>query len=171
MIRLNPRNPQCCHYEPPVPVERHFGPPDPDRPVESLLWIPAVLTSRFMAQYPRLRSEGDELFSAGVASVVETIHQDRWPLDKVGAVCQIRCRRAMEDYANSLTSVVKVCTTTRYENRKKGVRTPRSQRLVAPTSVGDDMTDLILRDAAEAVGVDLSDMSQKDRLRLWRVLQ
>lgn len=179
MIRLNARNHEVFRYVPPIQVEHFFGDidvtADANHQVECLLWIPATLVARFRHQFPRLHCESDELFSIGVAKVVEVVNRFEFPGNKIGAVCNVQCRRAMEDYANGLNSVVKVCTTTQYENRKRGVTTPSCSTFNHHTASGlaweDDPTELIVRDAAASIGVDIDALTRTQKRKLAEVLK
>ena len=83
----------------------------------------------------------------------------------------VRGRRAIEDHANGVYSAIKVCTTTRYENRKRGVATPTSSGITDWIATNDDHTELFVRDAADVLGLDLSTLSRADKKRLAEVLQ
>ena len=179
MIKLNPNNHEAFRYVPPIPVGCFFGDIDVEAPaneqVECLLWIPATLVARFRHQFPHLCCESDELFSIGVSKVVEVVNRFEFPGNKIGAVCNIQCRRAMEDYANGLNSVVKVCTTTQYENRRRGITTPSSSAFNHNNSQGisfeDDPTELLVRDAADSIGVDIKSMTRSQKRKLAEVLK
>lgn len=178
LIRLNARNRRVNRYVPPFEVQPFYEDIDttasPSEQVSCLLWIPAALVARFRFQFPHLIPESDELFSIGVAKVVEIVNRKEFSGDKIGAVCNMQCRRAMEDHANGLHSVVKVCTTTRYENRKRGVVTPGCRSLPSdglPTlSAEDDTTELLVQDAAEILGIDISSLTLVQKKRLSEVL-
>ena len=180
MIRLNARNYEVARYVPPMTVEHFFGDvdvtADANDQVECLLWIPATLVARFRHQFPHLRPESDELFAIGVAKVVDVVNRGGYEGGKIGAVCQVKCRRAMEDYANSLGSVVKVCTTTQYENRRRGVTTPSSSAFnhynSGSLSFEDDPTELIVRDAAASIGVTIGEkLTRSQKRKLAEVLK
>jgi len=130
MVRLNTYSKKVRHYDPPFPVERHYGAIEQEwtnqQKVEKLLWIAASLTSRFLGQHPFLISNSDELFSIGCLKIVETVDRG-YPLDTLGAVCFTNARRGMEDFINGLDSVIKVGTTTRYKNKKIGKTTINTQ--------------------------------------------
>lgn len=178
MIRLNTMDKTCCFYEPPIPVDRHFGEVDTSAPadeqINALLWIPAVLVSRYMSQFPRLRSEGDELFSIGVTTVVEVVNSGQYGSDQIGSVTNVKCRRAMEDFANNIDRPLKVCKTTQYENRKRGVQTPKRAGSAHPSHQAkhyDDHSHLYLQDAAEMLGYDLDNLTRRQKKRLAEALQ
>lgn len=177
MIKLNPKIRRVARYEPPYAVARNFDDFDASAPVneqiESLLWIPATLVSRFIGQFPFLEAEGDELFSIGVLRVCEIVNGGKFGPEKIGAVCNVQCRREMENYCNGLNSVVRVCTSTRYENRNKGRDTPKHVKMTdygRATSVTDDHTDMLLRDAAQVLGYDLGDLTLKQKRKLAQIL-
>jgi len=174
MIKLNRRDRSCLHYDPPIPVTRCFDDIDTDAPtdvqIEQLLWVPAVLVARFHGQFPTLHSELDELFSVGMLTVCEVVNAGKHDGDKIGGVIHVACVRAMEDYCNNLNSIVKVSTTTRYTNHKRGIETPSHKRMVMDHSSVDDQTELMIRDAAEALGLDTENMDAKQKRRLFEAL-
>ena len=175
LIKLNPSNRRCNSYEPPIPVTRHFEDIDPDASyadkVDQLLWIPAIIVSRFSAQFPALHNELDELFSIGVVTVCEVVDSGKHTSSKIGAVVHVSCVRAMEDYANNINSLVKISTTTRYAHLRDAVETPRHQRMAFDmTESYDDQTELLVRDAAELLGFDITALTTKQKRRLWEVL-
>lgn len=174
MIKLNPKNKTCFHFEPPFEITRHFDDVDTDAPaneqIEQLLWIPAVLVSRFHGQFPTLYSELDELFSVGMLTVCEIVNERKHSASKLGGVIHVSCVRAMEDYCNSLNSVVKVGTTTRYLNHQRGIETPSHQRMSSEHATYDDQTELHIRDACEALGVELSGLNTKQKRKLYEAL-
>lgn len=175
MIRLKLHNTECALYDPPFPIERHFGTVDTDADQETqikqLSWIPALLVCRYLAQFPHLWPEADEMFSIAMLKVIETIEESRFDGSKIGSVCNVRGRRAIEDYANGLYSAIKICTTTRYENKKKGIVTPRSSMISDRMNQYDDQTELLVTDAAAALGIDLSSMSRADKRALAEALK
>lgn len=156
-------------YDPPIEVKRHRGPlsDDQDQRIEQLLWIPASLVSRLCGQYPRLRSEADELFSVGVQAIVETVREDRHPAEKIGRVCHGKARRAMENYANGVDTVIKVSNSTRWKRFREGQPIPKSQGEPQPTATYDDLTDVVIRDACQPLGyTDLSKLNARQKRRL-----
>lgn len=172
MIKLNPSVRGVCHYEPPVPVVPHFEDIDVSAPIdeqiENLLWIPASLVCRFLYQFPHLGNEADELFSIGLQKVVESVTSGKYAGEKIGSVVTVKCRRAMEDYANNLTSVVKIGTTTRYENYRNGIDMPSCQALSetsTPNAV-NDTTAIVIEEAAEHLGIDLENMTLSEKRKL-----
>jgi len=178
MIKLNPKIKSCLHYDPPIEVTRHFEDVDTDAnaetQIEQLAWIPALLVSRFLGQFPFLQSEADELFSIGICKVVMIVAERKHTGNKIGAVVNVQCRRAMEDHANSLNSIVAVGTTTRYINLGKGVETPSHKRLDSESPklvTHDDHTELYIRDAARALDIDIETMTLRDRRKLKEALQ
>jgi hypothetical protein len=178
MIKLNPKIKSCLHYDPPIPVTRHFEDVDVDADAETqiqqLTWIPALLVSRFLGQFPFLQSEADELFSIGICKVVMIVAERKYKGNKIGAVVNVQCRRAMEDHANALNTIVAVGTTTRYINLGKGVETPSHCRLDTdnPKMVtNDDHTELYILDAAHSLGIDIETMTLRDRRKLKEALQ
>ena len=171
LVKLNKSNKGCSRYDAPFEVTRHFDDPDASQSTaeqsEHLFWVAALLVSRFLHQFPFLRNEADELFSIGCATICEVVASGRYDLDKVGAVCNVKACRAMEDYVNGLNSVVKVCTTTRYSNLKKGVESPVHQALSTGMGVEDDLSEILVRDAAECLGYDVENLTlaQKRKIR------
>lgn len=171
LVKLNKSNKGCSRYDAPFEVTRHFDDPDPSASVaeqsEHLFWVSALLVSRFLHQFPFLKNEADELFSIGCMTICEVVSSQRYENDKVGAVCNVKACRAMEDYINGLNSVVKVCTTTRYSNLKKGVESPVHRPLTAGLGVVDDHSEILVRDAAECLGYDIKTLTlhQKRKLR------
>jgi hypothetical protein len=175
MIRLNPKVKTVRHFEPPFPVTRHFDPVDTSAPlneqIESLLWIPATLVSRYLGQFPYLENEAEEMFSVGYEQVMAIVHKGGHSGDKIGAVCNVQCRYHIEAYCNGLNSVVKVCTKTRYNNRNFGKPTPSHKKLVAGRHRhDDDHTELLLRDAAQTLQLDLDNLSLRQKRLLWDIL-
>jgi hypothetical protein len=177
MIKLNPKIKSCLHYDPPIAVTRHFEDVNTDdsaeTQIEQLSWIPALLVSRFLGQFPFLHAEADELFSIGICKVVMIVADRAHAGDKIGAVVNVQCRRAMEDYANSLNTIVAVGTTTRYKNLNRGVDTPHHSRLdsESPKLVTvDDLTETYVADAAHALGIDVARMTLRDKRKMMAVL-
>ena len=175
MIRLNPQSKAVRSYTPPFPVTKNFDDIDTDAPlneqIEGLLWIPATLVGRYTGQFPILINEADELFSIGVQQVFDVVHKQKFPGDKIGGIVNIQCRYHMEAYCNNLNSVVKVCTKTRYNNRNNGKPTPSHKKLVAGRHRSDDdYTEVLLRDAAESLQIDLENMTLREKRQLWDVL-
>lgn len=174
MIKLNPHNRAVRFYQPPIAVKTYFGDVDvhldTQTQLDQLLWIPAVNVSRFIGQFPYLESEGDELFSIGTAKVWETILEAGFPGNRIGAVCNIRCRRAMEDYCNNLSSAISISTSTRYKNRRQGVRTPSSQNIEGSDITQDDDSAILINDACEVLGFDSSNLSLRQKRKLHKVL-
>ena len=174
IIRLNRKSHACLHYMPPIPVTRYFDDVDTDAPanqqIEQLLWIPALLVARFHGQFPILHSELDELFSIGLLTVCEVVNGGGHSGSKIGGVIHVACVRAMEDYANDLNSIVKVGTTTRYKNHKRGIETPVHGRLTVDQAVSADMTEIMIRDAAESIGLRIGDLDAKQKRRLYEAL-
>lgn len=175
LVKLNKANKGTAHYKPPFPVTRHFEDIDRDAPeneqIENLIWIPALLVSRFLHQFPFLRNEADEMFSVGVEVVVDEVYKDGTPGDKIGAVIHTNACAAIEAYCNNINSVVKVSTRTRYKNLQKMKETPSNVRLTAQAVTSDDDTELIVRDAAEFLGIDLQNMTLKEKRKLAEVLE
>lgn len=175
LVKLNKLNKGSAYYDPPFPVVRHFDDIDRSAPVdqqiENLVWIPALLVSRFLYQFPRLHSEADELFSVGLEVVVEEVNKRGNPGDKIGGIIHTNACAAMESYCNNINSIVKVSTRTRYKNREKSKPNPSHIRLTSDRSSYDDNTELILRDAAESLGIDLERMTLKEKRKLAEVLE
>lgn len=177
MIKLKTHNTECAIWNPPIPVEKHFGPvditADQETQIKQLSWIPALLVCRFLGQFPHLWPEADEMFSIAMLKVVETVasNDGEFDGDKIGSVCNVRGRRAIEDHANGVYSAIKICTTTRYENRKKGIQTPVSGGVSEWISHEDDHTELIVKDAANALGFDLENMTRSERKALAEALK
>jgi len=165
---------KVAEYNPPVEVVRHFDDIDTESPatdqIEKLLWIPASIVARFLGQFPFLRNETDELFSIGCTIVAKTVSESKFSGDKIGAVCNVRCIRAMEDYVNGINSMVKVCTTTRYENLKNGIETPVHTSLTSCMGVEDDHTEVMVRDVCERLGYDRDNLTLKQKRRVWEEL-
>lgn len=176
MIRLNPKSMAVRHYDPPFPVDKWFGPVDrtqtPNEQAAQLYWIPATLVSRYIGQFPTLTPEADELFSVGVEQVHAIVHKPSFTGCQIGAVVNVQCRYHMEAYCNGLNSVVSVCTKTRYNNRNSGKPTPSHMRLNSAHQHAhvDDMTEVLLRDAAESIQVDLENLSLREKRALWDIL-
>lgn len=176
LVKLNSRNRGMAHYEPPIPVVRHFDDVDRSAPddeqIDSLLWVAAVMVCRFLHQFPVLAKEADELFSIGMFVIVDTVKNEDHPGHLIGAVVNKKCMAAMEQYANSLNSIVSVSTKTRYNNLNANKETPDSVRLTngTTTRVEDDDTSLIVEDAAEFLGIDLEKASLSERRKLARTL-
>lgn len=161
MHRLNPRDSRRAPYVPPIPVEPYFGEITVDMPYEDkikrTLWVPASLVSMMVGQYPHLRKEDDEMFSIGVEIVCDTMadekYNDRYEI--ITGIVAVRAQKAVETYANGLFSVVKVSTTTRYQNRARGIRTPRCKNVSRVMNIQyDDMTEMQIKDAMEALGYE-----------------
>lgn len=175
LIRLNKRNHRRVKYKPPFEVIRCFDDVDRDAPgeeqIEALLWIPWMLVCRFIAQFPTLRSEADALFSEGYMVVVDKVMNTKYPSEKIGAVINVAACKAMEDYANRLNSVVYVSHDTQYNNLKKGKQTPHHVKLVSDLTTEDDHAELLVRDAAELLGVDVDNMTLKEKRRIQEVLE
>lgn len=175
LIKLNKYNKQAAHYTPPVPVGKKLpGPTDEDSAeviLEKLLWVPAILVSQFLHQFPALRPDADELFSVGVLTLSTLIDREDLSANDVARFAKVRCCRAMEDYANTIESVILVNPTARYRRRKKYRAIPMSVPVGdTPLSSEDDHTDLHLRDAAEHLGLDLDNLSARDKRKLERLL-
>lgn len=134
------------------------------------IWISANLVSKFIGQFPHVENEGDELFSIGVEQIATTITSREFPAATVGAICQVRCRSAMEIYLNSLQSLVSVSRSQRYRNRKTGRRTPKHV-FCTEYSDNDTHTEIEIRDAADALGLDTDNLSKSDRRNLWNKMQ
>ncbi|MCP4896278.1 MAG: hypothetical protein GY906_04820 [bacterium] len=175
LVKLNRSNLSCARYTPPVPVTQNFEDIDTSLPnaeqSDLLLWIPALLVSRFLAQFPFLKNESDELFSIGTLTVLETVDSGKYGGDKIGAICNVKCCRAMEDYINGLNSVVKVCTTTRYENLKKGIETPVHHPLCSNVGTEDDHSEIEVRDACDVLGYDVESLTLRQKRRVWEMLR
>ena len=64
MVKLNMRNHTCRHYDAPFEIQRNFDDPSDnmtnEEVVNHLLWIPALVTARFLGQFQFLKSEADE---------------------------------------------------------------------------------------------------------------
>lgn len=178
LIKLSNYSRRVSYYRPPFEITRHFDDvdtdADPNTQIEQLLWIPAVLVGRFVGQWPCLESEADELFSIGVQTVVETVHRGAFSGEKIGAIVNVNCRYAMESYANNLGSALNISTTTRYVKRKEGKKCPRGFSLGAATknlTESDSMVELEVKDACEMLGYNRSNLSTKQKRRLWEVLK
>jgi len=175
LVKLNKRNKGTAHYKPPFPVIRNFDDIDREAPanqqIENLIWIPALLVSRFLYQFPFLRNEADEMFSVGLEVVVDEVHKEGVPGDRIGAVIHTNACAAIEAYCNNINSVVKVSTRTRYKNLQRMKETPHHIRLTAQAVTEDDETELIIKDAAEFLGIDLKNMGLKDKRKLAEVLE
>src|SRR6056297_2980615 len=119
LVKLNKLNKGSAHYNPPFPVVRHFDDIDRNAPadqqIENLVWIPALLVSRFLYQFPYLQNEADEMFSVGLTVVVEEVNKKGLPGDRIGAIIHTNACAAIEDYCNGITAVVKFSTRTRYK--------------------------------------------------------
>lgn len=174
MIKLRQYDQTKVYFEPPIPVEPFFGDIDVswpyDRQIECLLWIPAALVSKFIGQYPFLQSEDEELFSVGVEKVVEIVTSEKYDSGDIGAVCTVACRRSMEEYGNRLNRIVRVSTSLLYKNRRLGKKTPKSVSYTSGLTSRDDRTETYMKDAAETLGIDLNNMSRRDKNELKRVL-
>ena len=175
MIKLNSRNHTCRHYDAPFDIQRNFDDPcetmNVDEVVMHLMWIPALVTARFLGQFNFLKSEADEIFAIGCLKLTEVVASGRHPMNKIGAVVNVAVVRAVEDYCNNLNSIVKVCTTTRYENRKRGISTPSHQRMSHDMETCDDYTALIVEDACLALKLDFAKLTRKQRQQIWEILQ
>lgn len=174
LIRLNRLNRGMAHFDPPIPVVRNFEDVDRDDPddeqVDALLWVPTILVCRFIHQFPFLKNEAEELFSIGLFVVVDAVKNTKHPGHKIGAIVHTNCVAAMERYCNDLDSVVSVSTFTRYKNRNAGKDTPESVRLTHQAIVEDDQTELLVRDAAEFLGIDLSKATLSDKRQIASTL-
>ena len=175
MIKLNRRNHTYRHYKAPFEILRTFDDPSEDMSsdevVTHLLWIPALVTARFLGQFQFLKSEADELFAIGCLKLTEIAASGKYPMSRIGAVANVAIVRACEDYCNNLNSLVKVCTTTRYENRKRGVATPSHQRMSNDMETSDDYTALIVEDACLALDLEFDSLTRKQRQQIWEKLQ
>ena len=174
MVKLNMRNHTCRHYDAPFEIQRNFDDPSDnmtnEEVVNHLLWIPALVTARFLGQFQFLKSEADELFAIGCLKLTEIVSSGKYPMNRIGAVVNVAVVRACEDYCNNINSIVKVCTTTRYENRKRGVATPSHQRMTHDMETSDDYTALIVEDACFALGLDFDALTRKQRQQVWEKL-
>lgn len=174
LVKLNKLNRGVAFYNPPIPVVRNFDDIDRKAPandqIDALLWIPALLVCRFLHQFPFLKNEADELFSIGMMTVVDLVHNSDHPGHKIGAIVHTDSCAAMEAYCNNLNSVVNVHTRTRYRNRKAGKQTPESVKLTHQATVEDDLSELLVRDAAEFLGIDLEKATLNDKRRIARTL-
>lgn len=175
LVKLNKLNKNSASYVPPFPVVRHFDDIDREAPTDqqimNLVWIPALLVSRFLYQFPYLNSEADELFSVGLEVVVKEVNKEGIPGDKIGAIIHTNACAAIEEYCNNLDSVIRISTRTRYKNLERAKRTPASSKLKSDRFTTDDDTELILRDAAEFCGIDLENMTLKEKRKLAEVLE
>lgn len=180
LIKLNALNRRVFHYDPPYAVTRNFDDIDIAAPhkeqVEGLLWIPAVLVSRFLGQFPTLRHEADEMFSVGVLRVCEIVAKGGKAGHEIGAVCNLQCRREIENYVNNLDSVVTISTSTRYNNLNSGKHTPSHQGMAFVKhwlATEDDHTEFYIEDAAEALDLKdpvMSKLTMKQRRKLVDVM-
>lgn len=174
MIRLNPKIRASRSYNPPVLVIRYYEDVDTSLPLaeqlEQLLWIPALLVSRYLAQFPFLENESDEMFSVGMLRVAELIDENKFSGSKIAFAAFPRCNYAIESYVNNLDSIVKVSTSTRYNNLRNGKDTPSHQRLVTDQVVHDDHSQLLVADACQVLGYDPSNLSLKQKKRLASIL-
>ena len=174
LVKLNKNNKGKASYEPPIPVVRNFDDIDrsapPDEQIEGLLWIVAVLVCRFLHQFPFLYREGDELFSVGMIVVVDSVHNTDTPGDKIGSHIHTNACSAMEAYCNNLDSVVNMTTRTRYRYKERGKEIPTDIRLTAEAVVEDDHTEIIVRDAAKTLGIDLENATLHEKRRLHEFL-
>lgn len=159
LIRLNKSNPKLAHYDPPFPIKQTFGPVDRKAPVdqqiEAMLWIPAVLVCQFLHQFPFLEPEADELFSIGVEVVVDKANNSKASASVIGSHVFEKARVKIEEYANSLNSIAGPSTRTMYKNLETGKHTPHHVRLTSDTETSDSEAELLVRDAAEYLGIDL----------------
>lgn len=175
LVKLNRRNNGMAYYDPPFPVTRTFGEVDrdsnPNDQIEALLWIPAVLVCRFLNQFPFLKKEADELFSIGTLVVVDLVNNSDYPGDKIGGVINVTACEAMESYCNSLNSLMKVSRDTLYRNHRNGKRNPTNIRLTSQAVTTDDDTELLVKDAAKYLGIDLERMTLKEKRKLAEVLE
>lgn len=174
MIKLNKYNLQAAHYEPPFAIRKDKAKVEASdtsqQIVEKLLWVPAALVARFVHQFPNLYSEADELFAEGVSTLSILAHREDLTAEQKSTFAYRRCLRAMENYANGTESVIAVSVETRYRWRKSGRQVPKSVP-IDDAGLMDDHTDILLRDAAEHLGVDLNNMSEKDQRALERLLK
>jgi hypothetical protein len=175
LLKLNKHNKTVRNYTPPYDVVRNFDDIDVKAPeseqVEGLLWIPAVLVGRFLGQFKFLVNEADEMFSVGVMRVVEIVAKRKHAGDKIGAVCNRQCIREIENYINNLDGIVKVSTSTRYNNLNDGKHTPChfGMAFIKHTMKGitvDDHTEFYLNDAAEAYDLDLTNLTVSEKRKL-----
>ncbi len=174
LVKLNEDVEKQAPYDPPVEVTRHFTDPNRDAPaseqIEFLMWIPAAMVSRFLFQFPFLRDEADELFSIGVEVVAEKVADQTLSGSIIGSHITTLCMYRMEEYANSLDSVVNTSTRTRYTNFHRGKETPRNSRLTHDTSIQPDNHEVILADAVRKFGKPLDEMNLTERRELARML-
>ena len=172
MIKLNKYNTQAAHYEPPFEIRKDKAKVEegdtPQQIIDKLLWVPASLVARFLHQFPGLQSEADELFSEGVSTLSTLAHRTDLTVDQRSTYAYRRCLRAMENYANSIDSVISVSLETRYRRRKTGKGLPRSIQLDDVIGQTDDHTSILLRDVADHLDVDLNNLSRKDLKKLER---
>ncbi len=158
-------------YIPPFPVTMPTEEPiDRSLPLDdqimALTWIPAILVSRFLYQYPNLDSEADELFSVGIEVVVDMVNRDDVDGDDLIAWTVVNARRTMEVYASGLDSVVKVCQSTRYNRAKQGRKVPSSGELTEHGGAGTDDTERIIELACQALDLDIRSASFADRKQI-----
>lgn len=163
-------------YTPPIPVEPCFAPLTEqmtfEEKVNSTLWIAAVLTSRFLGQFPHLYNEADELFSVGYTRVIETIAEDRFDIEKLGAVCHVRCQESMERYANNVQSLVYVGNTTRALNCRKGKKTPKHIFSLHNFETPSESHLLLeVEDMADHLGIDLANPTKAQSRKLYNSLR
>lgn len=182
LFKLNKNNPGVHSYTPPIPIPDVPEGADPyggidrtkseDEQITCLLWIPAYLVCRFLFQFPVLHCERDELFSAGLFTLVETVKtQPDIPGDKIGAYVHTNAIAAMEAYCNNLGEAVPVNTRTRYRHRKKNKELPESVRLTSDTEVReDDHTEQLLAEACEVAGINLETATLQEKRQLARTL-
>lgn len=166
MYRLNLHDSRRFPYRPPIDLPQDARGLDASMPFEELvirsLWISSNLVSILVGQFPQFVSEADELFSIGCEVITATLAEEGFPLTEIGAVCQTRCRVAMEDHLNQISSMVSVSRSQRYRNRRSGRHTPR--HIFSSQGVTEDShAEIEIRDAAEVSGLDLDNLTPSER--------
>jgi hypothetical protein len=182
LIRLNEGVKETAPYDPPFFVERRVGRiagdeyrsvdrslPDDDQ-IAELLWVPALLVSRFLYQFPFLVNEADEMFSIGVQVVVDKVKNSDVSGDVIGSHVYEKGRAVIEDFANSLDVIVASSTRTKYTELKKGKPLPKHVKLAPTQHVEDELTDLYFRDAVETLGYDPENLTLSQRRKVARLL-
>lgn len=145
-----------------------------DEKLKSVLWIPAYLVSRMIGQFPHLENEADEMFSIGVENAVEILTDPKYNsrYDIINGIVYVQTQKAMETWANSLQSVVRMGNTTRYRNWHNGIKSPKSISLGRPVAHNyDDMLELEVKDTVESLGFDINNMTYTQKRIVFNRLQ